>query len=217
MLSTTTKLTSSTWRSTLCAVATTARPYHHGNLRAALIEAAERALARGGVASLSLRELAREIGVSHAAPRRHFADRQALLDALAEDGFVQLGERMASAIDGAGAGFRPRLVALAKAYVGFAAEHGALLDLMYAGKHAPSADAVRAAAEQAFAAPLALFSEAQAAGEVVAGDVMEVAVVAWAAMHGLADMANNGMLDEASLDDVVTAAAARLVDGLAPR
>ncbi|MBW3550170.1 MAG: lipid IV(A) 3-deoxy-D-manno-octulosonic acid transferase [Proteobacteria bacterium] len=62
-------------------MATAARPYHHGNLRSALMEAAERALERGGVQALSLRELAREIGVSHAAPRRHFPDRQALLDA----------------------------------------------------------------------------------------------------------------------------------------
>ena len=67
----------------------TARPYHHGNLRPALLGAAERALARGR--ELSLRELAREIGVSHAAPRRHFADKQALLDALALDGFERLG------------------------------------------------------------------------------------------------------------------------------
>ena len=71
----------------------TARPYHHGSLRPALLEAAERALDRGGVQALSLRELAREIGVSHAAPRRHFAGKQALLDALAEDGYERLGQR----------------------------------------------------------------------------------------------------------------------------
>ena len=73
------------------------RPYHHGNLRAALLEPAERALRERGVGGLSLRELAREVGVSHAAPRRHFADKQALLDALAEDGFERLGARAARA------------------------------------------------------------------------------------------------------------------------
>ena len=55
------------------------RPYHHGDLRAALLAAAERTLRDKGVGSLSLRELAREVGVSHAAPGRHFKDKQALL------------------------------------------------------------------------------------------------------------------------------------------
>src|SRR5438128_1794302 len=58
-------------------------PYHHGNLRAELLSRAERKLETAGVTGLSLRELAREIGVSHGAPRQHFPDRQALLDALA--------------------------------------------------------------------------------------------------------------------------------------
>src|SRR5918911_3448969 len=105
-------------------------PYHHGNLRAALLEEAERRLGDG---ELSLRELARAVGVSHGAPRRHFADKQALLDALAEEGFARLGRALeASAADG---DFTARLAALARAYVRFATEHGALLDLMFAGKH----------------------------------------------------------------------------------
>ena len=81
-------------------MAVTSRPYHHGNLRAALLTQAERTLAEGG--DLSLRELARQVGVSHAAPRRHFAGKQALLDALAEDGFERLGAELRGAA-GAGA------------------------------------------------------------------------------------------------------------------
>ncbi len=77
------------------------RPYHHGNLRAALLEQAERTVRERGVQDLSLRELAREVGVSHGAPRRHFPDRQALLDALAEAGFARLGTELRSAVDGA--------------------------------------------------------------------------------------------------------------------
>ncbi len=64
------------------------RPYHHGNLRTALLAQAEKTVRERGVQDLSLRELAREVGVSHGAPRRHFPDRQALLNALAESGFV---------------------------------------------------------------------------------------------------------------------------------
>jgi hypothetical protein len=101
--------------------------------------------------------------------------------------------------------------------VHFATEHAALLEVMYAGKHRPEAEEVRLAAERAFAAPLTLFTRAQADGEVVSGEPMEVAVVAWSAMHGLAAMANNGMLDGAPLGDVVTGAIGRLVDGLRPR
>lgn len=81
--------------------------YHHGNLRATLLEAAERSLRENGAEQLSLRELAREAGVSHAAPRRHFADRQALLDALAESGFARLGAELRTARDAAGEAFGP--------------------------------------------------------------------------------------------------------------
>ena len=77
-------------------MAVTPRPYHHGNLRAALLESAEQTLNEGG--ELSLRELARQVGVSHAAPRRHFAGKQALLDALAEDGFERLGDDLRGAM-----------------------------------------------------------------------------------------------------------------------
>ena len=80
-------------------MAVVSRTYHHGNLRAALLEEAERALAAGE--DLSLRELARRAGVSHAAPRRHFADKQALLDALATDGFERLGRELDAAMSSA--------------------------------------------------------------------------------------------------------------------
>jgi AcrR family transcriptional regulator len=197
---------------------TRARPYHHGNLRSALLSCAERTLRDHGAGQLSLRELARQVGVSHAAPRRHFADKQSLLDALAEDGFERLGRELREAMDGAGGGFRPRLLAFAHTYVRFATQHAALLDLMFAGKHRPgAADSLREAADRAFEAPLALVTEAQAAGEVVPGDPQRVAIVAWAALHGLASMVNSGMLDDAGLDELVAGATERLVLGLRPR
>src|SRR3954447_6529780 len=192
-------LSASTHGCTLRPMAATARPYHHGNLRPALLSAAERALARGD--ELSLRSLAREVGVSHAAPRRHFADKRALLDALAEDGFERLGAEMRAAIAGAGSGFHPRLTALARSYVRFATEHATLLDLMYAGKH--RSDSLRSAADAAFAAPLELIEEAQAAGEIVGGDLMSVAAVAWACFHGLASMANGGLLGDMPAEALV--------------
>ena len=195
--------------------ASATRPYHHGNLRAALLKGAERALARGSVQELSLREVAREIGVSHAAPRRHFAGKQALLDALAVDGFERLERQMRAAMEADG--FRERVAALARTYVRFATEHAALLELMYAGKHRPDAGAVREAADRAFAAPLALIAEGQAAGEVLPGDPERIGALAWASFHGLAAMANGGLLDGAQLDGLVDEAVEQLLDGLRPR
>jgi AcrR family transcriptional regulator len=195
-----------------------ARPYHHGSLRAALLSCAERTLSEEGAGQLSLRELARRVGVSHAAPRRHFADKQALLDALAEDGFERLGSELREAMKAAGDGFHARLLAFAQTYVRFATQHAALLDLMFAGKHRPgAADSLREAADRAFEAPLALIVEGQAAGEVVPGDPEGVAVVAWAALQGLAALVNSGMLDDGGLDDLVADAADRLLLGLRPR
>ena len=77
---------------------TTKRPYHHGDLRAALLQAAESALASGDSESPSLRELSRSLGVSYTAPRRHFANKQALLDALALEGFERLGATLNRAV-----------------------------------------------------------------------------------------------------------------------
>jgi AcrR family transcriptional regulator len=191
------------------------RSYHHGNLRAALLESAERTLRRRGAGELSLRELAREVGVSHAAPRRHFADKQALLDALAEDGFERLGRELDVAMASAGDSLREQLGAFAWTYVRFATEHATLLELMFTGKHREQR--LREAADRAFAGVLALFAKGQVAGEVVPGDPERVGIVALATLHGLASLANNGMLGEGGLDEVVDEAVDRVVLGLRPR
>lgn len=200
-------------------MATTAtRPYHHGNLREELLSHAEAALGRGGAQELSLRELAREIGVSHAAPRRHFADKQALLDALAEDGFTRLGSELEQAMERAGPVFRDRFEALARAYVGFATEHAALLDVMFASKHRPGADqSLIEAAHGASDTPLRLIAEAQQTGAIADGDTARVATVLWATLQGLVATANAGLIGDASLDALVHDAVDTLTDGLRPR
>jgi AcrR family transcriptional regulator len=197
------------------AVTTAARPYHHGNLREALLRAGERSLEAGGAQNLSLRELAREVGVSHAAPRRHFADKQALLDALALAGFAELGAALAAAAEQAGSDFDARLLALARAYVAYATGHPALVELMFASKHqAGAAPELAEAADAAFAPALRVVAEGQAAGTVVAGDPERVAKVAFAALHGLVALTNNGMLGaDLRLDEAVQ----RLIAGLRPR
>lgn len=191
--------------------------YHHGNLRSALLERAARTVDERGVQAISLRELAREAGVSHAAPRRHFPDRQTLLDALAEDGFERLRNALERAIEGAGPAFSARLHALAHAYVAFATSHSALLELMYAGKQRDGADAVREAGDRTFAVALTVIADAQATGELAPGDPGHVGIGAFASLQGLAAMANGGMIDAAPVGEVVTCVVDQLLDGLTPR
>lgn len=193
------------------------RPYHHGNLRAALITAAQKMLRERDVQDLSLRELARAVGVSHGAPRRHFADRQALLDALAEHGFERLGHELRAAVEDAGPTFEDRLAAAGSAYVGFATRQASLLELMFAGKHRPGADSIREAAEAAFATLLDLIEEGQATGRLQAGPPETVGLQAFATLQGIASLANGGMLEDADLEAVARDAVHRMLDGLRPR
>lgn len=127
----------------------TPRPYHHNNLRAVLLEQAEEVLRTAGADKLSLRELARKAGVSHGAPRSHFVDRQALLDALAERGFRELTERISSAIQADGPAHE-RFRQVARTYVVFAVEDAALMELMFATKVAGRDGAADRAAIQLF-------------------------------------------------------------------
>ena len=193
------------------------RPYHHGNLRSALLEQAERKVSERGAQALSLRELAREVGVSHGAPRRHFADRRALLDALAEDGFERLGAQLRGAVAAAGTAFDARLHAMSQAYIGFATRHAALLELMFAAKRRSGADRVRESADRAFAATLEVIAEAQRSGELGPGDPARVGIVAFATLQGLAAMGNGEMIGSAPVSEVVNDAINQLLDGLRPR
>jgi len=101
-------------------------PYHHGNLREALLERAAEVVAEHGVEALSLRGLARDLGVSHAAPSRHFADRRALISELAKEGFRRSVEAMREGAEAAGPDPVARYRAIGRAYVRFACEKTAL-------------------------------------------------------------------------------------------
>jgi AcrR family transcriptional regulator len=191
----------------------TERPYHHGNLRAALLEEAERTVREQGVEQLSLRELARRLGVSHGAPRRHFADRQALLDALAENGFARLGAELRDAIDAAGDDFRARLQATAAAYVRFATRDAALLELMFAGKHREESGAIQDAAVRAFSVMLELIEQGQAEGGLEPGDPERVGLLVFATIQGIAALVTSGMIGTEQLDDLVADATAQFLRG----
>jgi AcrR family transcriptional regulator len=107
-----------------------ARAYHHGDLRSALVEAGMEALKTTAIADLSLRQLARDVGVSATAVYRHFPDKQALMRALASEGIEQLGQFQQAAADGA-ANSADAFAATGRAYVRFALAHPALFRLMF--------------------------------------------------------------------------------------
>lgn len=194
--------------------------YHHGNLRSTLLAAAAASIERAGIEALSLRQLARDAGVSHAAPSRHFRDKQALLDALAEDGF----NRLAAALDEAAAGdaatpadVRARFDALAHGYVSFALAQPTLLGLMFGLKHAPDARAELVAAGHAsMEITMRVVTDAQAVGAVAADDPQQIALVAFATFHGIATLASGELLDDVPTDSLVDTAIELFWRGLQP-
>ncbi|MBB3039392.1 TetR/AcrR family transcriptional regulator [Hoyosella altamirensis] len=192
------------------------RSYHHGDLRGELLTRAEQTLRESGVDGLSLRQLARDIGVSHGAPSRHFRDKQALLDAIALTGFERLGAVFTEAVSEGS--FMQRLESVARAYVRFATENAALLELMFARKHNPAAGTeLPAAAERAFSVPVALIADGQGNGEVIDGDPTAIGFASFATIHGMASFVSSGLvpaaLAETMLGDVIT----QIMNGLSPR
>ncbi|MFC5745623.1 TetR/AcrR family transcriptional regulator [Actinomadura rugatobispora] len=192
------------------------RPYHHGNLRAALLDAAQRGLRERGADQLSLRDLAKEVGVSHAAPRRHFPDRQALLDALAEAGFVHLDAALRTALAGADEGFPARLRATMTAYIRFATENAALLELMYTSKHRPGATQVVKAAEAPFGLMAELIAQGEEQGALDAADAERIGIVLFATVQGIASIINGNFVEPELLDGLVETAAEQFLRGARP-
>jgi AcrR family transcriptional regulator len=149
--------------------------YHHGNLPAALLRAAGRTLEKRGIAALSLRDTARQAGVSHNAPYRHFADREALLAALAAEGFALLGERLRG---------KPARE-MGEAYVRLALEQPQRFRLMFGGV-LPAAryPNLRTAAQATQQALVAAFKELPRPELAAAA--------AWSMVHGLAQLLLDG-------------------------
>jgi AcrR family transcriptional regulator len=192
------------------------RRYHHGDLRAALLAQAEATLRVSGVDGLSLRELARAVGVSHGAPRRHFDDKAALLEALVAEGFRRLGSELAASAEPDGRAFNVVLKDVAVSYVRFAADNPALVDLMSGSRYlADASDALVRARDLSFAPVRSLVEAAQSTGDLAPGDVRRIGTLMFATLHGLATMANNKMIDPLD-DQLISDAVNSLLTGLAP-
>jgi len=192
----------------------TERAYHHGNLRQELLERAWATIDGDGLDALSLRQLARDVGVSHGASARHFADRTALLDAIAVAGFTRLNDALAAAA-GSETTFAGQLHAAGLAYIGFAVEHPAILDLMYKAKHHPDASPELAGLSRASMVVVnELVGEAQARGEVRPGVVERQSLVVFAAVHGVAALATDDLLDGVPWRDAAEATIGAVLSSL---
>jgi AcrR family transcriptional regulator len=164
------------------------KPYHHGDLRAALLLAGEVELAERGIEAFSLRAVAKRAGVSHAAPAHHFNDAKGLLTALAAEGYQRLLAAQARREGAADADARAQLVASGLGYVDFAMARPALFRLIFGSVRADySNEALYKAAERAFQHLEELVA---AAGGKGPADVQAV----WAAAHGLADLLAAGRM-----------------------
>lgn len=195
--------------------------YHHGDLKNALLSAAEGLLSAQGAGGLSLREVARVAGVSHAAPYRHFGGREDLLQALAGRGFERLHDAIKDATRAVPHGPEQQLIAAGIAYVRLAVSNPEITRLMFGATLTPgNAPENQAKGRAAFAALQAIIESGIGAGVFRPREPRELALVAWSSMHGLAMLMNAGLLevdDDApgALDQLVGAVVSNVVYGIA--
>jgi AcrR family transcriptional regulator len=167
--------------------------YHHGDLKAVLLALARQALEQRSLDGLSMRELAKGALVSHTAAYRHFADKRALLDAVAVQGFEEMHRACHLAVTLAAPTPRERLLACGLAYVRFGLQNPMLLAHMFSVVTQPGAsDALRTAGSALFDTLLQLVAQGQQAGGFRAGDARETAHACWAMVHGLATLLSIG-------------------------
>jgi len=178
------------------------RRYHHGDLRAALMDAGEAELARHGIEGFSLRNVARRAGVSHAAPAHHFRDAKGLLTALATRGFQRFVARQRDFQRQAAPAPRAQMQACGVGYVAFALENPAVFRLMFGSDRTDFDDPnLKSAAEAAFLALVDGVAQVTAAGNQTSPAASPLQAVgsadvaaAWALAHGLADLMVAGRL-----------------------
>ncbi len=171
------------------------KPYHHNDLRSALLEAAVGLIEETGADSLTLRSVAKRVGVSHTAPYRHFADLSELTAAVAAEGFHKLSAEFHPVRTDADIDPAQRLVELGVAYVRFAMKHPAHFRVMFR-EHQNKPDWLEEASQNAFQALLDTVSEGQAAGALAGTEAHEIAIPAWSIVHGLSALLVDGPRDK---------------------
>jgi len=192
------------------------KPYHHGNLREALLNAALRLISEVGPTAFTLREVARRAGVSHNAPYRHFKDRDELMAAVSTQGYEELTRALLDAGEQE-SGSLARLKAAGLAYVKFALRRPEHFTVMFdAPASKPSEKLcfnpakmktkypqVAEAAEQSFRTLMNYVAACQQDGVLPSGDTKELALLAWSVVHGIAKLAITGRFPFSSKNEVL--------------
>jgi AcrR family transcriptional regulator len=198
------------------AVSKPRRPYHHGNLRRALLDEALATIRDEGVDALTLRGIGARLGVSRTALYRHFADKRALLAAVATEGFRTLRERLVAAWEEGGRG-PAAFESMGVAYVGFALENPSHYRVMFGGFVDATAYTPELATEgsAAFQALVDALAALQQAGIVRGDDLLLMARFVWSVVHGVAMLAIDGQLPErAAVEELMRYAVKRLGTGI---
>ena len=172
------------------------KTYHHGDLRNSLIDAAITLVRKQGPNAFSMRELAKQAGVSHAAPYRHFSDKNALFSAIAEIGFQRLAVRMQEAISNNPDNPRQQLLDAGVHYVELATENPEITQLMFGGfidKNSCS-ESLTEQADHAFNGLLTIVQNGQDAGLYQKKSSLDLALAVWSLAHGLSMLITGGQL-----------------------
>ncbi|GAB1256733.1 TetR/AcrR family transcriptional regulator [Aurantivibrio plasticivorans] len=174
-------------------VAEITRPYHHGDLKQTLIDAACRHIASGGTEKLSLRALAREAGVSPTAPYRHFSTKNSLLASIAYEGFSELQKCLDTISEQKISDPYERLVKLGVAYVNYAVENPVKYHLMFGDVLADftAYENLQKSVETVFALVARELNQAKEEGFVSEAPFEELAAYVWSCLHGLANLIVN--------------------------
>jgi AcrR family transcriptional regulator len=175
--------------------------YHHGDLRRTLLDVSVATIDKHGVDALNLRELAIRAGVSSGAPYHHFADRDSLLAAIAEEGFSLLEAAMLRERDAAGGEATSRLAALGRAYLSFATTHRGHFRVMFRGDvYSADSEALLQSKPRPFQLLWEAMEECQRSGVAPTGDLEPLVLTAWSAVHGLATLWIDGVLPKKGLN-----------------
>lgn len=194
----------------------TTRPYHHGDLRRSIVETALKLLAEERGWQFTLREIARRLDVSHAAPYKHFPDKGALLAELAVQGFEQLGREMQAAMTPPPRSVIKAFHAASAAYVEFGMRNPALYRLMFSSE-AGDAASVHTSERvlKTLGVLLGILERGQQAGVFKKRPVQGQAAACWAQVHGVTMLAIEGLLiPEKVGGNPIQAALTTLLEGL---
>jgi AcrR family transcriptional regulator len=192
------------------------RSYHHGNLRRALLDEALVIIRAEGVEGVTLRDIGARLGVSRTALYRHFADKRALLTAVATEGFRMLREQLVAAWVEGGRG-DGAFHAMGVAYVRFAVDNPAHYRVIFGGVVDPGGKEpeLEAEARGAFDALVDAVAALQRHGVFISDDPVQMATYSWALVHGIAMLAIDGQLPEpVGVDELVRYSFKRLRTGI---